>query len=808
MRASSQISPLTILRSYFGYNEFRGHQEEIIRHVLLGRDALVLMPTGSGKSVCYQIPAMIRSGVGIVISPLIALMQDQVDAVRQLGIQAKFLNSTLSSSEAREVELSMVSGKIDLLYVAPERFLTSEFQRLLGKTQLALFAIDEAHCVSQWGHDFRPEYLQLSILADHFPHIPRIALTATADAVTQKEIIEKLKLENARQFISSFDRSNIYYRVALKDKEKTQLLDFIQTEHPEDSGIVYCMSRKKVEETAKWLSERGLNALPYHAGMDQEIRLKHQRRFMQEEQVIIVATIAFGMGIDKPDVRFVAHLDLPKTLEGYYQETGRAGRDGERSNAWMVYSLADIVAIKQMLDSSNGNEQFKMIQQRKMQAMLGFCETTRCRRQVLLGYFGEELSQPCGFCDTCDGKIETWDGTIVAQKALSCVYRTGQRFGAGYLTDVLLGKENDRIRHFAHDRISTFGIGTELSETEWKSVFRQLVAAGLLSMDIEGKGGFKLAPLSHSVLRGGQKFELRRDPVTTKIHKSLRSKPQRTSIPSDIVTGDLWENLRSLRLDIARQQAIPPFIVFHDSTLKQMIRCLPRTLEEMREISGIGQKKLELYGDQFLSIIRKHVEGITMVTGEVRVGAAEKDEYSQGGNGITSALTHANAKQQKAEVIRLLKEGKLTSSEIAIRVGISPPTVWAYKAHLTMGTYESNRESKINRKPDFEAPDVDVVYSSHSDIPIVHTLENDSPLARLTELIVNKPLKILNDSITNPRLLEIRKKYRRAYEPWSNEEDECLLNSYRENRNTIALAEALQRQPSAISSRIRDLMEK
>ncbi|HOV88373.1 MAG TPA: RecQ family ATP-dependent DNA helicase, partial [Syntrophobacteraceae bacterium] len=414
MRSDTNTSPLDLLRTYFGYDAFRGHQEEIIHHVLSGGDALVLMPTGSGKSICYQIPAMMRSGVGIVISPLIALMQDQVDTVRQLGIRAEFLNSTLNPREARAVELKMVSGEIDLLYVAPERLLTPEFQQLLNQTPLALFAIDEAHCVSQWGHDFRPEYLQLSVLPDRFPHIPRIALTATADPVTRREIIEKLKLENARQFISSFDRPNIYYRVELKHNERAQLLDFIQTEHPEDSGIVYCLSRKRVDSTAKWLSERGLPVLPYHAGMDQNLRLRHQRKFLQEERVIMVATIAFGMGIDKPDVRFVAHLDLPKTLEGYYQETGRAGRDGERADAWMVYSLADVVALRQMLEASDGGEQFKRIQQQKMQAMLGFCETARCRRQVLLGYFGEELPKPCGFCDTCDGKVETWDGTIVA----------------------------------------------------------------------------------------------------------------------------------------------------------------------------------------------------------------------------------------------------------------------------------------------------------------------------------------------------------------------------------------------------------
>lgn len=607
MRGSNRNSPLEILNGRFGYGGFRGHQEEIVHHLIAGNDALVLMPTGGGKSICFQIPAMIRNGVGIVISPLIALMQDQVDTVRQLGIQAEFLNSTLNPDEARAVELKMLSGELDLLYVAPERLVTPEFQQLLNQMDLALFAIDEAHCVSQWGHDFRPEYLQLSVLPERFPLIPRIALTATADPVTRREIVEKLRLEDARQFVSSFDRPNIHYRIELKENEKSQLLDFIRTEHRQDSGIVYCLSRKKVESTAKWLSEKGLTALPYHAGMDRDLRLKHQRRFLQEEHVIMVATIAFGMGIDKPDVRFVAHMDLPKTLEGYYQETGRAGRDGQRADAWMVYSLADIVTLRQMLDGSNGDEKFKGIQQRKMEAMLGFCETIKCRRQVLLGYFGEELPNPCGFCDTCAGKVDTWDGTVVAQKALSCVYRTGQRFGAAYLTDVLLGKDDERIRSFGHDRISTFGIGAELSEREWKSVFRQLVAAGLLNIDIDGKGGFRLSALSRPVLKGERKFELRKDPVPIRSKKAPRPKKERTASSTDSTSTGLWEKLRALRLDIAKKQSIAPFIIFHDSTLKEMVEQLPRSFEEMKEISGVGQKKLELYGEQFLALIREYL---------------------------------------------------------------------------------------------------------------------------------------------------------------------------------------------------------
>ncbi|NLJ26764.1 MAG: DNA helicase RecQ [Deltaproteobacteria bacterium] len=806
MRSHTQISPLAVLRTYFGYDSFRGHQEEIIQHLMTGGDALVLMPTGGGKSICYQIPAVIRNGVGIVISPLIALMQDQVDAVRQLGIRAEFLNSTLSPREARTVELKMVSGEIDLMYVAPERLLTTDFQQLLKKTQLALFAIDEAHCVSQWGHDFRPEYLQLSILSDRFPHIPRIALTATADLATRREIIEKLKLEDARQFISSFDRPNIYYRVELKDNEKAQLLEFIQTEHPGDSGIVYCLSRKRVEATAKWLSEKGLTALPYHAGMEQGLRLMHQRRFLQEERVIMVATIAFGMGIDKPDVRFVAHLDLPKTLESYYQETGRAGRDGERADAWMVYSLADVVALRQILDVSEGNEQFKRIQQQKMQAMLGFCETARCRRQVLLGYFGEDLSKSCGFCDTCNGKMETWDGTVVAQKALSCIYRTGQRFGAAYLTDVLLGKEDERILRYGHDRISTFGVGKELSESEWKSVFRQLVAAGLLSVDIEGKGGFSLAPSSRPVLRGEQRFELRKDPVPAKKRRSSIRELERASVASDTTSGGLWEKLRVLRLKIAREQSIAPFMVFHDSTLKEMVRYLPCTPEEMRKISGVGERKLKFYGDQFLAAIRSYLEGNPLPEEEVRFDSPESDERSRGKYEVSSTSTHLSTKEQKAEVIRLLKEGKLNSGEIAERVGVSPPTVWAYKAHLTMGTYGADGERGINRDADPVLPDT--TGTNRSDDPLGCFHEDELSLVRLKELIINRPLKRPDHSITDKRLLELRKKYRRAYEPWSDEEDEWLVSSYGRKQNTAALAEALQRHPGAIMSRIRKLTGK
>lgn len=604
-------SPRDILRSYFGYDSFLEHQEEIIRHLAAGKDALALMPTGGGKSICYQIPAMLQSGVGVVISPLIALMQDQVDALRQLNIRADFLNSSLSAQKTREVEKRMVAGQLDLLYVAPERLLTDRFIHLLHQTQVALFAIDEAHCVSQWGHDFRPEYLQLSILSQKFPEVPRIALTATADSVTRKEILKKLNLETAAQFISSFDRPNIYYRVEIKQNWKKQLLDFLNTEHLKDSGIVYCLTRKKVEKTAAWLSEKGYKVFPYHAGLDQKVRLAHQRRFLHEESVIIVATIAFGMGIDKPDVRFIAHLDLPKSLEAYYQETGRAGRDGHKADAWMIYSLADVIAVRTLLDRSEGDMQFKRIQHRKLEAFLGYCETTGCRRQVLLGYFGEELPRACGNCDTCHGEIETWDGTIAAQKALSCVYRTGQRFGAEYLSNVLRGSDNERIGRFRHDKIPTFGVGADLSKKEWKSIFRQLIAAGLLFVDLESKGGFKLTDKSWAVLRGEKSVQFRKDPETKKAKRTPRLISKHENDFFDQTSTDLWEKLRALRLKLAKEQDIAPFIVFHDRTLRELVAYLPRSLEEMRDISGIGEHKLELYGETFLDLILEHVQQST-----------------------------------------------------------------------------------------------------------------------------------------------------------------------------------------------------
>jgi len=642
-------SPYQVLKTCFGYNSFRLRQEEVINHLLSGGDAFVLMPTGSGKSICYQIPSIIRDGICIVISPLIALMQDQVDAVRQLGIKAGFLNSTLDGREAYAVEKMVINGEMDLLYVAPERLVTEGFLRLLNSAKICLFAIDEAHCVSQWGHDFRPEYLQLDILADMFPKVPRIALTATADAITRRDIIDKLKLGNAKHFISSFDRPNINYRVEVKHNEKTQLLEFLRSEHPGESGIIYCMTRKKTEEIASFLAEMNLKALPYHAGLDNGTRTKNQKQFLESDGTIMVATIAFGMGINKPDIRFVAHLNLPKTLEGYYQETGRAGRDGESADAWMIYSLADVIVLRQMIESSQGDEQFKNIQHRKMEAMLGYCETAKCRRQVLLNYFDEDFVGPCGTCDTCQGKVETFNGTLLAQKALSCVYRTGQMFGANYLIDVLAGKETERIRSFRHDKVSTFGIGKELSAIEWKSVFRQLTAAGLLQVNMESKGGFKLSSRCRPVLRGEQVFELRKDPVPVR----KKAKQRRTAAAPDSIQKedgtarkqyhpDLWERLRSLRLELARKLSLPAYVIFHDRTLRELTDVLPDSLEEMANITGVGQKKLEAYGQQFLEVIRKYKEENKLPPNAIEPEKAGPPDL-------------VKKEAQKAEILRLLR---------------------------------------------------------------------------------------------------------------------------------------------------------
>ncbi len=596
-------NPEFILKKYFGYDSFRGDQREIIDCLMNNQDVLVLMPTGGGKSLCYQIPSLLKSGTGIIISPLISLMKDQVDSLIESGVSADFLNSSMTYEEQINVEKKVMNQEIDLLYIAPERLNTPRFTNLLKNIEIALFAIDEAHCVSQWGHDFRPDYLNLTNLAEEFPKVPRIALTATADYIVRKEIVQKLKLGNAPCFIASFDRPNIFYRVVLKENSRNQLLHFIKKEHSSESGIVYCLSRNKVEKTADFLCKEGFNALPYHAGLNNEIRKKNQQRFLMEENIIIVATIAFGMGIDKPDVRFVAHLDMPKNLEAYYQETGRAGRDGKPANAWMAYSLSDVVNLRTMMDKSDGNEEYKLIQRKKLEAMLGFCEIIDCRRKALLHYFGEDMKVPCGYCDTCKDKIESFDATIPAQKALSCVYRTGERFGAKYLIDILLAKNNDRIISFGHDKISTFGIGEDLTHREWNSIFRQLVATNNLDVNMEKMGGFNLNKNSWKILKSEKQISFRIDPKTNVSKKKERK--IRISPAKDSNSQDLFEILRAWRLTTAKEKEIPPFTVFHDSTLWNIVEMKPDTDKKLLAISGIGQTKLDHYGEALIKIIKE-----------------------------------------------------------------------------------------------------------------------------------------------------------------------------------------------------------
>ncbi|HPF35908.1 MAG TPA: DNA helicase RecQ [Candidatus Krumholzibacteria bacterium] len=606
-------TPLDILKRVYGYDAFRGHQADVIDHVAGGGDALVLMPTGGGKSLCYQIPALLRPGTGVVVSPLIALMQDQVDALKELGLKAAFLNSTLGMAQVRATEAALLAGELDLLYVAPERLLQDRTLELLERVEagpgLALFAIDEAHCVSQWGHDFRPEYMQLDILAERFPRVPRLACTATADERTREEILANLRLEGGRVYVSGFDRPEIRYRVVPKDNPRRQLLRFLREEHQGHAGIVYCLSRKKTEETAAFLTGEGIEAVAYHAGLDAETRRTRQERFLREDGLVVCATIAFGMGIDKPDVRFVAHLDLPKSMEGYYQETGRAGRDGLPADAWMCYGLQDVVLLRRIVDEGEGDEMHRRRNHQQLDAILGYCEVVSCRRQVLLAYFGETLPDPCGNCDTCLDPPDTFDGLVTAQKALSCVARTGQRFGAQHVIDVLRGSENERLLRLGHDRLSTYGIGTELDAFGWRSVFRQLVAQGYLALDPDGYGGLRLTPAAGPVLKGAVDLRLRRDALEK---KAVRSKTKVAEALTADVDGEvdastaaLFERLRAVRLELAQAAGVPPYVVFHDKTLAAMALHRPVTAEQFLRLSGVGETKLERYGEAFLAVLRE-----------------------------------------------------------------------------------------------------------------------------------------------------------------------------------------------------------
>lgn len=595
-------SPQDVLQKIYGYASFRGEQQIIIDHVISGGHAFVLMPTGGGKSLCYQIPALCRPGMGVIISPLIALMQNQIMALRELGIKAAAINSSMSASDVFTVKQAMREGVLDMLYVSPERLLMDDFLDLLGECRIALFAIDEAHCVSQWGHDFRPEYQQLSILAQHFPHVPRIALTATADEATRKDIVSHLQLDHGEIFVAGFDRPNICYTIADTNNSKQQLIKFIQNNHAHDSGIVYCLSRRKVDEMAQWLEEQGFTALPYHAGMTGEQRAKNQDTFLKQESIIMVATIAFGMGIDKSNVRFVAHMNIPKNIEAYYQETGRAGRDGLAANAWMVYGLKDIATQRHFIENSDAPEQQKRIERQKLNALLGFCETTRCRRQVLLEYFSDSC-EPCNNCDTCLSEIKTFDATIAAQKALSSVHRTGERFGMAYITDILMGKEDARIRQFGHHKLSTFGIGTEYTKPQWQSIFRQLVAYNLLDTDLAGHGGMFITPHGRKFLKEKNTLKLREYKKTSVKKVTQKTTAKRSIVLTNEADQYLFESLRSKRLELAKQLNLPPYLIFHDSTLLAMAEFKPRTPEQMRQLSGVGEVKVERYGLEFLKVI-------------------------------------------------------------------------------------------------------------------------------------------------------------------------------------------------------------
>jgi len=598
---------LQILRRVFGHDSFRMRQEEVIADLLAGRDALVLMPTGGGKSLCYQVPAMLRAGVGVVVSPLIALMKDQVDALRQFGVRAAYLNSTVDAAGARAVRAAVAGEELDLLYMAPERLLQERTLDWLDGQKVALFAIDEAHCVSRWGHDFREEYLRLSVLHRRYPRVPRIALTATADRATRREIVAQLQLAGAGLYIHSSDRPNIRHAITDADNGRERLWNFLAGEHPADSGIVYCLSRKKVEETAAWLRDRGRDALPYHAGMSDDARRRHQEHFLREEGVVIVATVAFGMGIDKPDVRFVAHLSLPKSIEAYYQETGRAGRDGLPANAWMSYGLRDIIIFRQWLRESAADDAHKRTEHQKLEAMIGLCEMVTCRRRAIREYFGEDAGDDCGNCDNCLDPPQTWDGGEAAQKAMSCVYRTGERFGVNHLVNILAGREDQRVRNWRHEQLRVFGIGKEHSVAQWRSIFRQLVAGGFLAVDAERYNALCLTEHARPILRGARPLRLRKVKSSAVTVKKQKTAP--SLAPPSAEDEKLWQALREKRRTLARAQNVPPFMVFHDSTLREIARHKPQNREEILHIAGVGERKLERYGEEFLAVVREAVAG-------------------------------------------------------------------------------------------------------------------------------------------------------------------------------------------------------
>lgn len=589
-------STQSVLQEVFGFTGFRGLQESIVEHVIQGGNGLVVMPTGSGKSLCYQVPALVREGTAIVVSPLIALMHDQVASLKESGVAAGALNSALDLEEQYELEQAWLSGQLQLLYVAPERATQPAFLSRLQQTRVSLFAVDEAHCVSQWGHDFRPEYLQLPRLWQHHPQVPRLALTATADAQTRREILERLQLEPARSFLGGFDRPNLRYTIQLKQQERRQALEFLKLQPEDSSGILYCLSRRKVEEVAAWLQGQGIAALPYHAGLDSAVRQRHQRAFQLNEVRMMVATIAFGMGVDKPDVRFVLHLDLPKSVEAYYQETGRAGRDGMPAEVLLLYGLGDVVAMHQLLEQSQASPEIRQVERLKLRSLLGLCETARCRRQVLLEYFGDDC-EPCGNCDNCLMPVATWDATEAARKALSAVYRTGQRFGVGYLSQLLRGQSDARMEQRGHHQLPTFGVGKELSDREWNSLFRQLIAHGFLGVDLEGYGSLIFTARSQALLKGEEQLLLRRDPQS----KKVSAKSDRVHSPGRELP--LFNALKELRLRLARQQGVPPYVIFHDSSLIAMAEMRPTNLDQLARVPGVGASKLARYGEEFLSVL-------------------------------------------------------------------------------------------------------------------------------------------------------------------------------------------------------------